>query len=539
MLALGIRYLNGFVAAEEWGMGDRAEWPPHPGRVFMALAAAHFQTGADPAERKALLWLEALEEGNRPAAPRIVASGATRRACIKHYVPVNDDSAGSKKKGGKVVVFQEIGQTGLRRNRHERTFTRAWLDEDLAYLIWPHADVDGAVRAALTGLCANVTRIGHSMSMVQMWLAGADEPGEATWVPDEERAETHLRIAARGTLEYLESRFNGEAVERFVEVKVIAADPTNGEAQRAARKTLKAEYPDGPPPQLRPNLSVYQGYARPSSTGPAREVAGSVLSPHLTVLRVEREQTSHHQLDLACALSLAGRWREALLNQSKDLPGSVRSVLNGHDSNGLPLEGPHLAFVPLGFVGQKHADGHLLGMGVAFPRELAPRDRRSVLQALGRVRQLDLGHLGVWRLETVTEARPAWNLRASAWTAHPRGAIHWSTVTPVAFDRHPKAKDKTAYRREVAAMLRRCCDHVGLPQPREVIMTPVSAHLGAPPAHAFPCLRRKDGSTRRHTHAIFIFDEPVCGPILLGAGRYRGYGLCRPLDESRGRSAEP
>lgn len=34
---------------------------------------------------------------------------------------------------------------------------------------------------------------------------------------------------------------------------------------------------------------------------------------------------------------------------------------------------------------------------------------------------------------------------------------------------------------------------------------------------------------RRHAHAILVFDRPVRGPILLGAGRYRGYGLCRPL----------
>lgn len=48
--------------------------------------------------------------------------------------------------------------------------------------------------------------------------------------------------------------------------------------------------------------------------------------------------------------------------------------------------------------------------------------------------------------------------------------------------------------------------------------------------HAFPRLRRKDGSERRHTHAILVFDEPVRGPILVGAGRYRGYGFCRPME---------
>ena len=116
------------------------------------------------------------------------------------------------------------------------------------------------------------------------------------------------------------------------------------------------------------------------------------------------------------------------------------------------------------------------------------------------------------------------------WTGHPNGARQWSTVTPVAFDRHPKSTARAARRAEVADMLRRSCVRVDLTEPREIIVTAVSAHPGVPPAHAFPRLHRKDGSPRRHTHAILVFDEPVCGPILLGAGRYRGYGFCRPLD---------
>jgi CRISPR-associated protein Csb2 len=121
------------------------------------------------------------------------------------------------------------------------------------------------------------------------------------------------------------------------------------------------------------------------------------------------------------------------------------------------------------------------------------------------------------------------NLRAATWTAHPDGATHWSTVTPIAFDRHPKVPDRSAYRREVAGMIAQACSRIGLPEPRDVIITAVSAHLGVPPAFAFPRLQRKDGSLRRHSHAILVFDEPVCGPIVLGAGRYCGYGACRPI----------
>jgi CRISPR-associated protein Csb2 len=67
-----------------------------------------------------------------------------------------------------------------------------------------------------------------------------------------------------------------------------------------------------------------------------------------------------------------------------------------------------------------------------------------------------------------------------------------------------------------------------------VIVTQVSAHLGVPPARSFPSLRRKDGGPRLHTHAILIFDQPICGPLMIGAGRYRGYGVCRPMIEPDG-----
>ncbi|HHH31003.1 MAG TPA: type I-U CRISPR-associated protein Cas5/Cas6 [Polyangiaceae bacterium] len=540
MLALGIRYLNGYVAATEPDDHRRAEWPPHPGRVFMALAAAHFQTGRDPDERKALLWLEGLKEEGEPAAPQIVAPTASQRAVVTQYVPVNDDSAGCKKKQGKTVVFQEIGQTGLRRNRQDRTFARAWLVEgDTVYLTWPGFEPDPSTRAALDGLCAKVTRIGHSTSLVQMWLAESDEPGEATWVPDDALAEIHLRLAPAGTLEYLERQFNGEAVEEYAALKVTAADPTDKKAQRAARKRLREEYPDGAPPQLRPSLSVYQGYGRPRSDEAQEAAPGSAFTPHLIALRLVPVAGPFRQLDLACTLSIAGRWREALLSHSNDLSEAVRSVLSGHDAHGVPLEDPHLALAPLSFVGHAHADGHLLGVGAFLPRDLSREDRHDVLRALSRVHELKLGRLGVWRLETVTEARPPWNLRARAWTAHARGAREWSTVTPVAFDRHPKVKGKAAYRAEVAQMIAQCCTRIGLPRPEQVIVTPVSAHLGVPPAHAFPRLHRKDGGQRRHTHAIVVFDEPVQGPILLGAGRYRGYGLCRPLDGPGERGDEP
>ena len=173
-----------------------------------------------------------------------------------------------------------------------------------------------------------------------------------------------------------------------------------------------------------------------------------------------------------------------------------------------------------------------MGMGIVLPDRLEREDRRQALRAVARIERLVLGRLGTWRIGGVTAAEPPRNLRSDVWTAHPAGATQWSTVTPIAFDRHPKDADRSSYQREVARMIAQACVRVELPEPCEVIVTAVSAHLGVPPAHVFPRIERKDGSRRRHAHAILVFDQPVRGPILLGAGRYRGYGVCRPLHDT-------
>jgi CRISPR-associated protein Csb2 len=273
----------------------------------------------------------------------------------------------------------------------------------------------------------------------------------------------------------------------------------------------------------------YQAYARPTRAK-RMGAPGSIFSPHLIVFSLEARDGPSAVLGLQSALAVMQRWREALVSRSNDMSDRVREVISGHTRDGAPLEGPHLAFVPMAFVGHPHADGHLLGLAAALPAGLPADERRQVLRVLGRVGELKMADLGVWSLAREAGARRPWNLRPEAWTAHPEGATHWSTVTPVAFDRHPKAKGRDEYQREVTAVVAAACMAIGLPRPREVIMTAVSAHLGVPPAHVFPRLVRKDGSERRHGHAILVFDEPVQGPVMIGAGRYRGYGVCRPME---------
>jgi CRISPR-associated protein Csb2 len=49
--------------------------------------------------------------------------------------------------------------------------------------------------------------------------------------------------------------------------------------------------------------------------------------------------------------------------------------------------------------------------------------------------------------------------------------------------------------------------------------------------HGFPAFGNGNGKPPRpQVHAWLRFDQPVTGPVMLGAGRYRGYGLGKPLD---------
>jgi CRISPR-associated protein Csb2 len=517
MLTLGIRYLNNFAAAADPYDRASAEWPPHPGRVFMALAAAHFQTNGPESERAALAWLETRD------SPLIHAPNVHSRDVITQFVPVNDKAGPSR------AMLQTVP---IARDRQPRSFARSWLEDENVWLIWPNAEPSSQVNEALSALCAKVTRIGHSSSMVQMWLDDSSRVRVPNWVPNEDTSVMRLRIAVPGTLADLEWCFNASANELYADLLVAAEDDSDKTAQKAARTRLKKEFADGSPPRHRPHLSVSQGYAAPlDAAETSTQVRSTVLGPHFLSLRLERVDGPYHHLDLFSTLSVCQRWHEALCSKCKDLGLDVVSVISGRAPDGTSLDGPHLALIPLAFIGHPHADGRLLGVGLALPQTISLEHRREVLTALERVQKegLKLGRLGSWRIAPVASQRPPLSLLPETWTAYPNGSTHWATVTPIAFDQHPKAKDKAGYQIEIAAMIGMACQRVGLPEPREIIVTPVSAHLGSPPAYTFPRLLRKDGSQRRHSHAILIFAERVCGPILLGAGRYRGYGLCRPM----------
>jgi CRISPR-associated protein Csb2 len=217
------------------------------------------------------------------------------------------------------------------------------------------------------------------------------------------------------------------------------------------------------------------------------------------------------------------RWRQALLSVSETLSEPLREILSGHTASGAPLQRPHLALFPLPRVGSLQGHGQIVALAAALPIHLSDEQRSQTLDLLSQVRELRLGPRGLWYLVRVCGSRAPATFRATTWTAHPSGARYWASITPVAFDRHPKGGDPSVYYWEVAATTSEACMAVGLPRPREVLATQVSAHLGVPPAHVFPKLRRQGASDRRPVHASLAFCERVRGLMLTEVRWERGF----------------
>lgn len=534
MLALGIRYLTGYAVSTDIADRARAEWPPHPARVFMALAAAHFETGKDPDERATLEWLEAQSQ-----PPVIFAGEAYPRDVVTSYVPVNDmvvpGNAATLKVSAVRSAMTIVPQ--YRSNKQLRTFPRVRVRHDdngeptPVFLIWPDASPDANTRNALEQICDKVIRIGHSSSLVQMWVE--DQPPVANMEPDE-MGQWRMRIASRGTLAMLAATYNHGSIEEWVDLKdqIVRA---KGKAKTALKAELVERFGNREPRSLRPTISRWQGYRRAIGDNENPPCSGA-FDRHLLVLSIDEGPV----IGLDSTWQLLTAMHKTILAHCDPAP----EWLSGHQQDGSPSQKPHLAMLPLAFVGREHADGHLLGIGLAFPKEIGSKDRgrslRGLLYADDGARKpisLRLGTLGTWTLTREMRPSPPITLSVETWTD---SSNTWGTVTPIVLDRHPKVergKDRERWTFEVADIIAESCERQGLPRPVGVDIDKTSWFQGAPRAVAgkgsgFPLMPVKIGSPQRQqVHAWLHFDQPVEGPLLLGAGRYRGYGLCRPWKE--------
>jgi CRISPR-associated protein Csb2 len=547
MLAIEVTFLTGRYVATAYNTRSEAEWPPHPARTFSALVATHFAAAATgethAEEREALEWLE------RQGPPQIHASEAARRDVVTVFVPVNDvgltdvdadarrltearaqhlasEISGDSKAAKKAKAALTKAEAGLRkaiaretevprstsnpgdglrvlpahRTRQPRTFPSATPAEPRVIFAWPDAVPVPAQRVALAAILSRVVRMGHSSSLVSMRLI--EDPPPAVWTPAAE-GELSLRVVDVGQLRALEAAFERHREEE---------------------------------PRVLPALA--QPYTRQPAVGVLPMAAASTFGEQWLVLR----RVEGPQLPIISTVGLAYAVRKALMAHATE---PIAEILSGHAADGRPTTSPHIAVVPLAFVGHAHATGTILGVALILPREVSEPDKRAVYGAVSRWEaafrlededtpriKVNLGSAGELWLERVEFGTVQASLRPAVWCGP---ASSWSSVSPLALDRNPgdlRARNATTLAEataEAEASVRRSCVRIGLPEPRQVDVLPAAPWAAAAKARFYPPYPGIEGRVQRVlTHARIQFDRPVRGPVLLGAGRFVGLGLFRP-----------
>lgn len=256
------------------------------------------------------------------------------------------------------------------------------------------------------------------------------------------------------------------------------------------------------------------------------------------------------QLPSTSAVGLATQLRRALFVAAKT---PMSEVLSGHREDGSATEGVHLAVVPLPDVGRERSQGVIQGIALVLPPGLSGADRMTLLRAIGELERahgssdpeapaisLRLGSAGVLQFGRARwgEAASA-GLRPGTWC---RASRTWGTAMPIALHRNPgnlhdaDPRQRARAFEAAAALLAEAVQWLGLPAPVQLDVLRSRAIPGTEEPQMFP---RYPISTERPqrvmVHARLRFAEPVRGPLLLGAGRYVGLGLCLPLDARPGR----
>ena len=474
-LVLEIEFLTGVCRASRGPGSNAPDWPPQPDRVFSALVSAWGVRGEAQVERAALEWLEC------QPPPVIRASRHSPRTAPDVFVPPNDARASKAMKTYLKVLPDH-------RPRQPRRFPATRPDDPKVELVWPDAPDAGTVDA-LNAIAGCVGYLGHSASLAR-----------CRFVPGEAGESHHGQRRARRRV------YPG----RLIELE---------EAHRARPAR----------PEIRPGAPVLAEHA------PLPKTATEWL-----VL----EAVSGEVPDIR-ASALVGRLvRQALMagyrrsGRGDDIP----EIVSGHALDGTPSRHPHLSIAPMAFVGSAHGDGRVLGFAVVPASEEALHridGFHAAFEAVAPYRADEQRRVLTLQgppLRKPLELAPAPEQGDRLQSLRPdpylEGSRRWATVTPIVLDRHLKRKDDAEVRELVAS----ACQHAGLPRPDtdRIRVGKHSAVRGAPPARPLtgepPWTRWKlprSLESRQLVHAVIEFERNVSGPVLLGAGRFNGLGLCR------------
>lgn len=497
-IELVVRFPLGAYHAQSPSRFEEPEWPPHPVRLIAALVAA---------------------AAALPDADRDAARGAVKALCAAPAPFIAAPQVGRDPDGlATVAAFRGASQWAPRNHQlselgsgvHPRDLGRGRaavhkggvaIGDEIVVFSWSVV-LDEAQQRALVRAAEEVAFLGTSRSpvLVQVRRAAGPPPHAGTWRPAD-RGGAEVRVPVPGLLDVLDAWH--------------------------ARRTAPAGRGGKPataglvPPAT---LGRLQSYAH----GPAAGGAEHDPSWWGSMLIVAVDPSSTVRPRGMASYAFARALRGALLSRYADAgrPGEAPEVLRARGAT------PHVAVVPLPWVGHRHANGAVLGAAIVLPHrsrlssvleQVTPVERGLRALVAGEARP-SVGTPGVGDvLLAPVPQRPQLTLTAERWR---RASRLWSTVTPVVHSRYRRNKHGESLLEQVTAD----CRDVGLPAPRAVELRRRSRFRGAPEGIARRDLPEEWKGPLRGpvAHLDLEFDDPVVGPVLLGRARHFGLGLCLP-----------
>ena len=208
-------------------------------------------------------------------------------------------------------------------------------------------------------------------------------------------------------------------------------------------------------------------------------------------------------------------FKEAILSQYQRIHGEPPALLHGHGFDG---HGYDIArYLALPDVGYPRSRGRIHGLALWMPPGCGDIVSRMVRDVAFAVRELVGRGVEVAVTPREDELRPLAS-RPGRWL---RPSRRWVTAVPAIHERR-RALDLA----EVA----RWCRHAGLPEPiafRSARTPLVSGALDLAPVE----VNRPGRPALPYCHVELKFAQEVPGPVVIGSGRQRGFGLCIPIDD--------
>lgn len=452
------------------------EWPPAPSRLLSALVAADGTGNAchvtSITHGRELCWFESLPAPRIHAAARANHNALYTRYVVKHASGQGIGTSGRAKWAQKEYVARAAVPV--------RPGVRVSVRDPRVVYCWDVEPPPVAILASLRRRAARVGYLGAADSPVRLRVGEeAPAPLPAAWEPDES-GDVVLGVSRAGDVGVL--------------------DRMHDQWRRRGASVARLQFPA---------LHRQARYRSPGGslsgvTAQAAKAGGVVAWLRLA------EPVSGRRIG-----AVTGLFKAATLRLHQELHGDVPQAMHGH---GFASPGYEIArFLALPDVGRGKATGRIGGLALWMPAADEEVHRKARRAAFGLRRLVGRGlDVGVVACEG-GEGLGA--VGAQAWMGPSR---RWATAVPAIHERR---------RRLDIDELGRWCEHAGLPRPvafRESRRPFVAAGLDLAPVE----VNRRGRPALPYSHVELCFADPVDGPVVLGSGRQRGFGLCIPLDET-------